>query len=89
MPTSPAFCPNPGCPNHTHPENPVWYRPLGWYDTLVRGKVKRYACRSCGKSFSEQTFRLSYYLHLDLDFHDLLKRLCACSASGPWPDPST
>jgi hypothetical protein len=75
----PPFCPNLACGNHVRPEGQDWYQPFGWYQTKAHGRVKRYACRRCGKSFSEQTFRLSYYLHLNIDFKDLLYRLSACS----------
>ena len=78
MPSPPAFCPNTVCQNHHHPHGKRWYKPFGWYDTKAHGKVKRYACRRCGKSFSEQTFRLSYYLHLNINFKDLFYRISAC-----------
>jgi hypothetical protein len=79
MAPPPPFCPNPACGNHTRPDGKNWYRPFGWYKTKAHGRVKRYACQRCKKSFSEQTFRLSYYLHRTIDFRDLLLRLCACS----------
>jgi hypothetical protein len=47
--------------------------------TNAHGRVKRYICLRCGKSFSEQTFRLSYYLHRHIDFKDLLYRFSACA----------
>ena len=79
MPSPPAFCPNTACQNHRHPHGKRWYKPFGWYDTQAHGKVKRYACLKCGKSFSEQTFRLSYYVHLNIDFKDLFYRISACA----------
>ncbi len=74
----PPFCPNKECPSH-HPLTPKWYRPFGSYLTKAHGMVARYICRRCRKSFSEQTFRLSYYLHLTISFKDLLSRICSCS----------
>jgi hypothetical protein len=78
MPQLPPFCPNKACRNHQHPQGEIWYKPFGWYVTKAMGKVKRYACLTCGKSFSEQTFRLSYYLHLHIDFRDIFYRISAC-----------
>jgi hypothetical protein len=75
----PPFCPNTACENHTRPAGKTWYRPYGWYQTKAHGRVKRYICRKCGKSFSDQTFHLSYYLHLNISFGDIISRLCACS----------
>jgi hypothetical protein len=75
----PPFCPNIACENHTQPEGNDWFRLFGWYHAKAHGRVKRYACQKCGKTFSDQTFHLSYYLHLNIAFKDILSRLCACS----------
>ena len=79
MAQTPLFCPNKECPNHHTPTAKRWYRPFGFYSTKAHGIIARYACRQCRKSFSQQTFRLSYYLHLTISFKDLFLRLCACS----------
>lgn len=75
----PPFCPNNACTYHRNASAKNWYKPFGWYDTKAYGRVKRYACLSCGKSFSEQTFRLSYYLHKKVSFRDIFYRISSCS----------
>ncbi len=79
MAQRPLFCPNSSCRNHQAPLVKDWYKPFGWYQTKAYGSVKRYACLTCGKSFSEQTFRLSYYLHKKISFRDIFFRISACS----------
>ena len=76
----PPFCPDRNCAHHQKPRARDWYRPFGWYHTRAHGQVRRFACRACGKSFSEQTFRLSYYLHRNIDFRDILFRHSSCSS---------
>jgi len=78
MAQHPLFCPNSNCPNHQGLRDKDWFRSFGYYRTKAHGTVKRYVCQNCGKSFSDQTFRLSYYLKLDLSFKDLLFRISAC-----------
>ena len=66
----PPFCPHPACPLHVKPgsddarrlRGKDWYTHAGVYHTKVRGEVQRFKCRVCGKGFSEQTFRLDYYV---------------------------
>jgi hypothetical protein len=79
MPQTPPFCPNACCTNHHAPPLRGWYRPFGAYHTQAYGRVKRYLCLECGKSFSDQTFSLSYYLHLTIDLQDLFSSLISCS----------
>lgn len=79
MPQIPPFCPNRACPNHHVPAATIWFIHFGSYHSKAHGRVSRFACRRCGKSFSEQTFRLSYYLHRTIDFKDLFYRICACT----------
>jgi len=78
MAQSPPFCPNRTCRHHRDPGNHAWFRPFGTYTSRAHGNVKRYACVRCGKSFSDQTFRLSYYLKRTISFKDLLFRISAC-----------
>ena len=79
MAQCPPFCPNSACANHRTALVKNWYKPFGYYTTQAYGRVKRYACLRCGKSFSEQTFRLSYYLHKKISFRDIVYRISACS----------
>ncbi|MCX7788053.1 MAG: hypothetical protein N2442_10190, partial [Spirochaetes bacterium] len=59
----PLFCPNRGCGRHypPFPEGRGWYEKWGVYGTGVFGKVQRYRCKECGRTFSTQTFSLDYY----------------------------
>ena len=79
LPQPPPFCPNAACPNHHALAPPGWYRPFGTYSTQAYGRVKRYICLECGRSFSAQTFSVSCYLHLSLDLRDLFFGAASCS----------
>jgi transposase-like protein len=58
----PPFCPNPRCPEH-HRTSPG-FRWLRWgsFSTRRRSSIPRFRCRRCGRTFSRQTFSVSYYL---------------------------
>ena len=58
---SPPHCPNPDCRHYMLPKSQDWYQNAGFYETLAFGEVPRFACKSCGKYFSTQTFSLDYY----------------------------
>ncbi|HUW70510.1 MAG TPA: hypothetical protein VMX33_09760 [bacterium] len=73
----PPFCPNPRCSHHRDsPESylPYW-KPAGFYTTLVVGVVMRFRCSSCGKGFSERTFSIDYYTKRTLDLHEIHRAL--------------
>jgi lambda repressor-like predicted transcriptional regulator len=72
-----AFCPNPGCAYHKAAPDRPWAWATGWYATKAFGKVRRYRCSCCGKSFSTQTFSTHYYLKRILSYRELLYRLAA------------
>ena len=69
----PTFCPNPRCPHHHDEHEEYWgcWTPIGFYSTLVVGIVRRFKCRSCGKTFSERTFSLDYYTKRILDYREI------------------
>lgn len=77
----PPFCPRPGCEHHLEPAHPSWYEVDGHYETRAFGPVPRFRCKSCGRSFSTQTFRLDYYAKKVVDYR-VLERLLASSMSG-------
>lgn len=61
-------CPNPECSWHFSgniPSGLKWYRCHGYYDSAQHGKVPRYVCLRCGKTFSERAADSDYYLHFD------------------------
>ena len=62
-PTTPPHCPNPDCRFHT-PQPDPW--PCQLYGSYTRQKppltVQRYRCQVCHRTFSDQTFRTTYWL---------------------------
>jgi len=59
---TPRFCPWPACPEHTRRTPGFRFRPHGRYTTLRRPSVPRFLCLACYRTFSRQSFALSYYL---------------------------
>ena len=60
---TPPFCPHPDCSQHTDPK-PRFFRPHGSYRAKCRPwRIPRYACRTCRRTFSRQTFRMDYRDH--------------------------
>ncbi len=62
-------CPNPDCSWHDPgkiPKGEKWYRKHGYYESAQHGRIRRYICLKCHKTFSERTCGDdSYYLHFD------------------------
>ena len=56
----PTHCPNPSCP-HFHTQPTRWKVHFGFYDTAAHGRIRRYRCRSCGATFSDQTESMHYF----------------------------
>jgi transposase-like protein len=60
---TPPRCPYRPCPQHHFPTRD-FYRRHGSYRVDCRPRpVPRFRCRSCGRTFSRQTFRADYYDH--------------------------
>ena len=68
------FCPNPLCDLHLSEPPPGWFTPFGFYLTRTFGVIPRFRCRSCGKTFSTQTFSIDYYTKRRVDYLGLLGR---------------
>ena len=68
------FCPNPLCDLHLSKPPLGWFTPFGFYSTRTFGLVPRFRCRSCGKTFSTQSFSLDYYAKRTVNHQDLLRR---------------
>ena len=71
---TPPFCPNPDCVenncNSTSYQN--WIR-RGYYYSHSKGRVQRYLCKTCGKSFTERIFFTDYYAkRTDINLEGLL-----------------
>lgn len=57
----PPRCPNRSCPNHRAPDGKFFLR-HGTYRAKCRSRpIKRYRCKRCGRTFSDQTFRGDRY----------------------------
>ena len=62
------FCPNPDCSLHEEknvPEDGKWYLNHGYDYSLQHGRVARFICLKCGKTFSARTYDENRYLHFD------------------------
>jgi len=81
-PFSPPFCASPSCELHRRPGSSPYtqYTAWGFYKTSAFGRVQRFRCALCGKTFSSQTFRLDYYAKRLLDYEDISRRLCSCES---------
>src|SRR5262245_30619141 len=74
----PPFCPNPDCAFHTEPAACWRWTRAGFFRRLSHPhRIQRFRCVHCGRYFSEQTFRLTYWLKrpelLEPLFHDLVQ----------------
>ena len=61
-------CPNEKCRFHNPlrlPEGARWYRLHGFYYSAQHGKVPRYRCIGCGRTFSIRSNLINRYLHFD------------------------
>ncbi len=79
-PPPPPHCPNPDCDFHRNPTG--WpFKKKGFYRRpLRRDRIQRYLCQHCGRSFSDQTFSLTYWLRRPELLPTLFFRTRACSA---------
>ncbi len=72
----PSFCSNPKCIHHKRGgRKGNWYKLAGSYETKAFGTVQRYQCRVCGKTFSDQTFKIDYYAKRVIDYKFLFEML--------------
>src|ERR1041384_7373565 len=60
---APPFCPNPRCKFHGDADEPwAWVRAGFFRRATAPHRVQRFRCDHCGRYFSEQTFRTTYWL---------------------------
>lgn len=67
----PPFCPNSACSLHQKVPSEgstQWWKANGFHKTKVVGRVRRFQCRTCGKTFSTRTFQLDYYTKKTVDY---------------------
>jgi len=75
----PPHCPRTDCRYHTSAIGWRWVR-HGWFTRRAAPqRIRRYRCRHCGHTFSEQTFRTSYWLKRPELLLPIAHRLLACS----------
>lgn len=79
-PQAPPFCPNPRCSFHT--ANPLWrfHRQGSYGRATPPHRVPRFRCVHCGRSFSTQTFSLTYWLKRPQLLGPVFHSLLGCSA---------
>jgi len=75
----PPHCPNPSCPQHL--PRPGWhYKRIGFFTRrCAPQRIQRYLCLHCRRSFSTQTFSVSYWLKKPQFLSSLFYRVLACS----------
>jgi hypothetical protein len=76
-----SFCPHRDCEWHQHAPEGRWYYSVGYHHTKTFGAVQRFRCRSCGRTFSTQTFSIDFYAKRKIDYERLLL-LHSSSVSG-------
>ena len=77
---APPFCPNPTCPFHTDPTASWHWVRAGFYRRQANPtRIQRFQCRHCRRHFSEQTFRLTYWLKQPELLVPIANRLLGCS----------
>jgi hypothetical protein len=57
----PSFCPWRECPEHLRRRPGYRFLRHGFYSTQRRRRIPRFRCRCCKRTFSRQTFSVSYY----------------------------
>ena len=79
-PTAPPFCPNPACPFHLRDRQTWRFEKIGFFERQSPPfLVQRYRCLSCRRSFSDQTFRTTYWMRKPDLLASVLGRLQSCS----------
>jgi len=75
----PPHCPRTDCRYHTCADGWHWIR-HGWFSRQAAPqRIRRFRCRHCGHTFSEQTFRTTYWLKRPELLLATAHRLLACS----------
>ena len=73
-------CPNPECSKFADQNNQRWYWKRGNYYSKGQGKIQRYQCKTCRKTFTPRTFSIDYYTKRPFNYSKLTSQLI--SASG-------
>ena len=79
-PKAPPFCPNEKCRFHCGDTTSWrWVRNGTFTSGRSRRSTQRYICLDCGRSFSERTFRATYWLKRRDIFLKVARGLVSCS----------
>lgn len=80
-PPAPPFCPNPACKFHCEP-GPCWrWVRAGFFRRQAAPhRIQRFRCDHCGRYFSEQTFRTTYWLKRPELLKLVFEALVQCAA---------
>ena len=72
---TPPHCPNPNCLHHNNKEESWPFKKIGYFRRLqAPTRIQRFTCKACKRSFSTQTFDVSYWQKRpDLDAAILMK----------------
>ncbi len=78
----PPFCPNPNCQFHSG-LNAGWrYKKTGFYRRHANPhRIQRFTCHHCRRSFSSQTFNVTYWLRRPDIYPLLLTKTVGCMAN--------
>ena len=74
----PPCCPYRRCPRHRRPSGCFFHRHGSYAAACRPRRVPRFRCKTCGRTFSRQTFRMDFHDHRP----DLNARLLELLASG-------
>lgn len=74
----PPFCPWRDCSEHARREPGYRFRRHGYFATQQRRRIPRFRCSSCGRTFSRQSFSVSYYCKRP----ELLRKVAAGLVAG-------
>ena len=78
---APPFCPNPRCKFHGDADEPwAWVRAGFFRRATAPHRVQRFRCDHCGRYFSEQTFRTTYWLKRPELLLPVAEQLVQCAA---------
>src|ERR1051326_6119137 len=77
--SAPPFCPNEACEHHCAPTSSWRWLRAGFFSRRAAPcRIQRYRCVDCGRYFSEQTFRTTYWLRCP----QLLEETCHALTHG-------
>ena len=77
------FCPNRECRQYYRKHtDQQWYYLWGTYTTKTFKTVHRYKCRTCGTTFSDQTFSLDYYVKQKVSYKHIDQAIRSTSSSS-------